>query len=160
LRSDSLLTKFMEKSEHIGEIATNLGVAYAGYRASGHWSGGITGLVALRLATAPNIPAGLAGLATLAAIGIGAWRPDGSPPDYSPPTVEEGGLNIPGAGAGGGGYVPPVTTAVNMTIAECYAAGGTIVQVYPMTDRCACQLPVTPVKEPIYTYYPISAPQK
>ena len=139
----------MEKSEHLGEIATNLGVAYAGYRASGHWSGGITGLVALRLATAPNIPAGLAGLATLAAIGIGAWGPEGTPPDYSPPAVEEGGLNIPGAGAGGGGYIPPATGAVNMTIRECYNAGGTVVQVYPGTDRCACQLPpATPAYVP------------
>ena len=144
----------MEKAEHFGEIATNLGVAYAGYRASGHWSGGITGLVALRLATAPNIPAGLAGLATLAAIGVGAFGPEGEfPPYVAPPPVtpDPGGINIPGAGAGGGGYVPPTTGPVNMTIAECYAAGGRIVQVYPNTDRCACQLPpVAVVKPPAY----------
>ncbi|GAG94486.1 unnamed protein product, partial [marine sediment metagenome] len=44
---------------------TKLGVAYFGAKAANHWSGAITGLVALRLAESGNAPAGIAGLATL-----------------------------------------------------------------------------------------------
>ncbi|GAG66732.1 unnamed protein product [marine sediment metagenome] len=50
--------------------ATKLGVAYAGYRANGHWTGALTGLVALRLAEGGNLAGGAAGLGTLALIGV------------------------------------------------------------------------------------------
>lgn len=43
-----------------------------GIKATGHWTGALTALVALRLAQANNLAAGVAGVGTLTALGIGA----------------------------------------------------------------------------------------
>jgi len=48
---------------------TKIGVAYAGYKAANHISGGLAALVALQLAKSGNVVAGAAGLATLGLIG-------------------------------------------------------------------------------------------
>ena len=67
---ERIIAKFIEHSDRLINTATKLGVAYVGYKANNHWSGALTGLVALRLAESNNLAAGIAGTATLAVIGL------------------------------------------------------------------------------------------
>jgi hypothetical protein len=65
----------VEKGEKALDLFTKAGVAYAGARATGHWTGAITALVALRLATGGNLAGGLAGTGVLTVIGVGNLAP-------------------------------------------------------------------------------------
>ena len=64
------LLRVIERSDRILDAATKIGVAYVGYKAADHPSGALAGLVALKLANANNLAAGVAGVATLTALGI------------------------------------------------------------------------------------------
>ena len=64
------LLRVIEKSDKLLDAATKVGVAYVGYKAHDHWSGALAGLVALRLANANNLAAGIAGVATLTGLGV------------------------------------------------------------------------------------------
>ena len=77
------LVREILKRKDILDVITNAGVAYVGYKSTGHWSGGLLGLVALKLAQAPNLPASVAGVATLATLGISSTI-DGDPPPAPP----------------------------------------------------------------------------
>lgn len=67
------------------DIATKAGVAYVGFNALKHPAGALTGLVALNLANSPNLAAGVAGVATLTALGAMSTIPPGfDPGDYLP----------------------------------------------------------------------------
>lgn len=66
-------------SDHIGraidrlpvvDTILNIGLAYLGYELTKDWKGALIGPIALKLATANNIVAGGAGIATLAFLGL------------------------------------------------------------------------------------------
>ena len=100
---NEILDKIIGKAEHLADIALKAGVAYTGFKATNHWSGGLTALVALRLAQAPNLAAGLAGTGMLAWLGLSAFvSPEG---DVKPPT-----------------FTPDQV----MTRSECLARGGSV----------------------------------
>lgn len=133
--SDKILDRVLSKAEHLADIALKAGVAWTGYRATNHWSGGLTGLVALRLAQSPNLAAGLAGTGMLAWLGLSAFvSPEGDvrAPDMVKPI-------IPGTV-----YIPPGEEE-NIVIIDtqvCTRRGGEIVMIIPMTNLCHCRLPV------------------
>lgn len=64
------ILRLIERSDKLLDTATKLGVAYVGYKASNHWSGALTGLVALRLSNSPNLAAGIAGTTVLGFLGL------------------------------------------------------------------------------------------
>lgn len=57
--------------EKIPDLFLKLGVATVGYNATGHWTGALSALIGLRLAGGNNLAGGVAGVATLTALGIG-----------------------------------------------------------------------------------------
>ena len=61
----------LDKLERIPDIVMKAGLAYAGYQAMNHWTGAITALVGLKLATGNNLAGGAAGVTTLTLIGLG-----------------------------------------------------------------------------------------
>lgn len=124
---DKLLHKLLSKAEHLPELATNLGVAYTGYKSCSHWSGALTALVAYKLAQSMNPAAGLAGVGVLAYLGLTAFS-DGE--NIKPPT------KVP--------YNPIRRGEVvhNVLISDCISRGGTVVFAYPMnSEYCTCEFP-------------------
>lgn len=60
----------MENSGKLVDIATKAGVAVVGYNATKHWTGGLLGLLGLRLAQSDNLAAGTAGVTVLTTLGL------------------------------------------------------------------------------------------
>lgn len=87
----SKIKDLIEAADRIPGLALKAGVAYIGIRATKHWTGALTGLVALRLANSPNLAAGAAGVGTLAALGIVAEK--GLPPIFDPDKTPQEKLN-------------------------------------------------------------------
>lgn len=54
---------------------TKLGVAYVGYKATNHWTGALTGLIALKMAEGGNLAGGAAGTAVLGLLGLTQMPP-------------------------------------------------------------------------------------
>lgn len=142
---NELAKQILAKIEKLPDVALQGGIAYVGSRVTGHWTGGLLGLIGLKLAQAPNLASGLAGVGILGGLGLSLMvDKDGN---VTPPPIPEIGQPISGVGAagGGGGYIPPpVGAIVTITTMECQQRGGTILQVYPNTRLCSCQLPTTP----------------
>ena len=67
-----LLLQAAAKLDSMITALTKVGVAVIGYQANKSWTGSLTALIALRLAESNNLAAGVAGVATLTAIGLGA----------------------------------------------------------------------------------------
>ena len=71
--TDKALLKLGESlvkhSDKLLNVIAAAGVGYVGYKAFNHWSGALTGLLALQLVKSPNLAAGTAGVGTLAALG-------------------------------------------------------------------------------------------
>lgn len=143
---NELLQRVMDKLEAIPDVAVNLGVAYVGAKSTRHWSGALTGLIALKLAQAPNLLAGAVGIGMLTFLGLTAFAQDLPQQDYTYTPATS--VNVSGVGAGGGGYVPPASDLVTMDTSDCIAQGGTVVSVVPMTTLCSCRLPPPPPPPP------------
>lgn len=74
VKGDELISdvvKHLDKLEKIPDIVMKAGLAYAGYRATNHWTGAIAALVGLKLATGNNLAGGAAGVTALTFIGLG-----------------------------------------------------------------------------------------
>ncbi len=67
----SKLIENLDKLEKIPDVAMKVALAYAGYRSTNHWTGGLTALIALKLATGNNLAGGAAGVTALTFIGLG-----------------------------------------------------------------------------------------
>lgn len=65
------LKDIVDRAGTLVDVATKLGVAYTGYNATRHWTGALVALIGLRLAEANNLASGIAGVATLTALGLG-----------------------------------------------------------------------------------------
>lgn len=91
---NEVLSLVAANSNKLIDTVTKVGVAYVGYKAVDHWSGALTGLVALKLATANNLAAGIAGVATLTGLGVMAGASARNPylPDDNVPV---GGYGTP-----------------------------------------------------------------
>jgi hypothetical protein len=61
----------IDRTDKLIDAFTKIGVAYTGFNATGHWTGALIALVGLRLAEANNLASGVAGVATLTALGLG-----------------------------------------------------------------------------------------
>lgn len=59
----------LDRGGTIIDLFTKGGLAYLGYNATKHWTGALTALILLKLATSDNLAAGAAGVAGLTAIG-------------------------------------------------------------------------------------------
>lgn len=65
------IMKHLDKLEKVPDVAMKAGLAYLGYKSVNHWSGAITALIGLKLATGNNLAGGAAGVSTLTLIGLG-----------------------------------------------------------------------------------------
>lgn len=65
-----ILLKLASRLDNLLTGITKIGVAIAGARAANHWSGALTGLIALELAKSGNLAAGAAGVGVLGVIGL------------------------------------------------------------------------------------------
>lgn len=66
------LSRLTQLADKVPDLFMKAGVAYIGIKATGHWTGALTALVALRLAQANNLAAGAAGVTALTGIGLGS----------------------------------------------------------------------------------------
>jgi len=145
----TLVNQIAEKLDKIPDLALNAGVAYSGTVNTGHWTGGLLGLLGLKLATAPNLPAALSGIGLLSWLGL-----CGLPADLPPPAPPPENINTSGTGASGTGGVGPQNYSppqvIGCTVQECINQGGTVQTVYPNTigPRCSCLLPGIPQPTP------------
>ena len=121
---ETAIIELIARSDQLVDTATKLGVAFIGYKANNHWSGALTGLVALRLSNSPNLAAGVAGVGVLAGLGL---------------------MNIvqqaPGAPLVYRGDDPHFVTTSQ---SQCLAMGGTIISSLPgggPSSLCGCSLP-------------------
>lgn len=64
------LKDIIDRADRITDIFVKAGTAYVSYQATGHWTGALIGLLALRLAESNNLAAGVAGTGVLAGVGL------------------------------------------------------------------------------------------
>ncbi len=69
-REIDLLLRLGENGSKILDTATKGAVAYMGYKSTDHWTGAVTALIALKLASGGNLAGGVAGVAVLTTIGL------------------------------------------------------------------------------------------
>ncbi len=144
---EALGLKILDKMDALPEVALKAGVAYTGVKATNHWTGGLLGLVGLKLATGNNIFAGASGVALLTWLGLTGWV---DPYEPGPPVDQAFVPGMSGVGAGGGGYIPtPGLEGVLMNTQDCLKQGGSILQIIPMTPLCRCALPAPAEEHPL-----------
>ena len=122
---ETAIIRLLARSDQLVDTATKVGVAVIGFKANNHWSGALTGLVALRLSNSPNLAAGVAGVGVLTGLGLLniIQQIPKEPPVFTDP-------NNPHF----------VTTSQE----KCLAMGGTIISTVPFggpKSLCGCSLP-------------------
>jgi len=78
------ITRLVANSDRIIEALTKAGVALVGFQSNNHWTGALTALVALRLASGGNLAGGVAGTGVLAVMGLDRIRAPAAPTGERP----------------------------------------------------------------------------